>query len=68
MASERNLECELAKAIRSIGSREVPGFGSSDCGCSSHLFRLGSSPRTDPAFIELILRFRHIVALAPVFP
>jgi sugar fermentation stimulation protein A len=65
VASERNLECELAKALRTIGGREVPGFGSSDCGCSSHLFRLGSAPRTDPAFIGLVLRFRHVVALFP---
>ncbi|MDX9959644.1 MAG: DNA/RNA nuclease SfsA [Spirochaetia bacterium] len=68
VASERNLECELAKALRSIGGREVPGFGSSDCGCSSHLFRLGSAPRSDPAFIGLILRFRHVLALFPVLP
>jgi sugar fermentation stimulation protein A len=65
VASEKNLECELANALRSIGGREVPCFGSSDCGCSSHLFRLGSAPRTDPAFIRLILHFRHVVALVP---
>jgi sugar fermentation stimulation protein A len=66
VASERNLECEMAKALGDIGGRAVPGFGSSDCGCPSHLFRLPAAPRTDPEFIALMLRFRHVVALNPV--
>jgi sugar fermentation stimulation protein A len=68
VASERNLECRLSAALRTIGGQEVPGFGSSDCGCISHLFRFGAAPRTDPAFIQLILYFRHVVALAPDLP
>ena len=63
VASERNLECDLAEAVRSIGGREVPGFGSSDCSCSSHLFKLDMAPRTDPRFIALMARFRHVIAL-----
>ncbi len=31
-------ECEVANAIREKGLREIPGFGSSDCSCTSHLF------------------------------
>jgi sugar fermentation stimulation protein A len=66
VASERNLECELAAALRTRGGREVPGFGSSDCGCGSHLFLLPAAPRTDPEFIALMAHFRHVVALNPV--
>jgi sugar fermentation stimulation protein A len=66
VASERNLECGLATALRGIGGQEIPGFGSSDCGCRSHLFRLGLAPRNDSRFIDLILHFRHIEALGPV--
>lgn len=65
VASERNLECDLATALRAIGGREVPGFGSSDCSCSSHLFQLPAAPRTDPRFIALMARFRHVIALEP---
>jgi sugar fermentation stimulation protein A len=65
VASERNLECALAAALRSIGGREVPGFGSSDCSCSSHLFKLDMAPRTDPRFIALMAHFRHVIALEP---
>jgi len=34
-ATTRPLECGLSSAI---GGRNVPGFGCSDCGCTSHLF------------------------------
>jgi sugar fermentation stimulation protein A len=63
VASERNLECGLAKALGAIGGRAVPGFGSSDCGCGSHLFLLPAAPRLDPEFIALMAHFGHIVAL-----
>jgi Uri superfamily endonuclease len=33
--TEERLECRLAKAL---GGEDVPGFGSSDCNCLSHLF------------------------------
>jgi sugar fermentation stimulation protein A len=56
-ASER-LECGLARAVEQIAQTAVPGFGSSDCSCSSHLFRFGSDPRKNKTFIDLLLDFR----------
>jgi Uri superfamily endonuclease len=38
--SER-LECALARAV---GGEPVPGFGSSDCDCGSHLFQFPADP------------------------
>jgi Uri superfamily endonuclease len=35
------LECRLAEAL---GGESVPGFGSSDCSCSSHLFYRHRNP------------------------
>jgi sugar fermentation stimulation protein A len=53
-----DLECALAAAVRELAGAEVPCFGSSDCGCRSHLFRFGEDPRRLPAFQALIQRFR----------
>lgn len=40
--SDRKIECELAKSMEKIGGKHlVKGFGSSDCGCASHLLYLG---------------------------
>lgn len=38
--SEKNIECSLARRLRSLSgvSEPIPGFGSSDCRCRSHLF------------------------------
>jgi Uri superfamily endonuclease len=35
------LECRLAEAL---GGEKIPGFGSSDCDCSSHLFYRHGDP------------------------
>jgi Uri superfamily endonuclease len=42
----RRLECEWRAALAGIrGAREPwPGFGASDCGCTSHLLRFGRLP------------------------
>jgi Uri superfamily endonuclease len=40
MTGER-LECRLAAAL---GGENIPGFGSSDCDCSSHLFYRRRNP------------------------
>jgi len=37
----RREECRIAKKINSIGS-PIKGFGSSDCKCKSHLFKLNN--------------------------
>ncbi|MBP1909716.1 GIY-YIG nuclease family protein [Methanolobus bombayensis] len=36
--TDRAVECELAGKLQSGLKNLIPGFGSSDCGCSSHLF------------------------------
>ena len=60
--SYRNLECELAEALENLGGQGVPRFGSSDCRCKSHLFYFPAPPLENPAFLELLLRFRHKAA------
>jgi sugar fermentation stimulation protein A len=58
----RNLECELAGALKNLGGQGIPRFGSSDCSCESHLFYFPEPPIKNPAFLELLLRFRHLKA------
>jgi sugar fermentation stimulation protein A len=42
--TSKGVECKVSKAIASKPfSNEVPAFGSSDCSCNSHLYRLDSS-------------------------
>jgi Uri superfamily endonuclease len=55
----RRLECAWSAAARSLrGAREIPGFGASDCRCSSHLVALPRLPR--PAAFR-----RHLHSLDP---
>ncbi len=61
--SPLRLECRLAREVSRIAAGWVPGFGSSDCGCPSHLFRFAAPPLGEPAFLEALLRFRHRFAL-----
>jgi sugar fermentation stimulation protein A len=63
IASYRNLECELAAALRETGGIGIDRFGSSDCGCISHLYHFTGPPLEDPIFVDLLLRFRHREAL-----
>jgi sugar fermentation stimulation protein A len=53
-----NLECGIAWALGKITEWSVPGFGSSDCGCRSHLFAMNDDPLHTPAFIRLLMHFR----------
>lgn len=48
--SDVDIECSLAERIRSMpgASEPIPGFGSSDCRCRSHLFLID-----DAAYQEL---------------
>jgi sugar fermentation stimulation protein A len=62
ICSYRNLECDLAGALENLGGTGVPGFGSSDCNCKSHLFYFRDKPLKNPAFIDLLLHFRHVEA------
>ncbi len=53
-----DLECQLSKAIGTITPRAIPGFGSSDCNCPSHLFYMDHNPLKDASFIDTLLHFR----------
>jgi sugar fermentation stimulation protein A len=61
--SYRNRECDLARDLEGLGGQGVPGFGSSDCHCDSHLFYFPGPPMGNRAFVELLLRWRHREAL-----
>ena len=52
------LECELAQALKKISHWEIPGFGCSDCSCSSHLYGMSKDPIHEPVFISLLQHFR----------
>ncbi|MGE5173462.1 MAG: DNA/RNA nuclease SfsA [Betaproteobacteria bacterium] len=53
-----NLECEIATALGSAVEWTIPGFGSSDCDCDSHLFGMAEDPVHTRSFIELLQYFR----------
>ena len=55
----RDLECPLAADMAVAADGSVPGFGSSDCNCSSHLFYFRHYPVRTEAFQEVMLRYRH---------
>ncbi|MCE1157102.1 MAG: DNA/RNA nuclease SfsA [Spirochaetia bacterium] len=57
--SYRNLECDLAAALGSMGGKAIPRFGSTDCGCESHLFRFDTDPMKKRAFLDILFLFRH---------
>lgn len=52
------LECALAGKMEKITEWTIPGFGSSDCSCPSHLFALASNPFQSPDFLKVIQYFR----------
>jgi sugar fermentation stimulation protein A len=62
--SRHDLECALAGEVAALADGSTPGFGCSDCSCSSHLFRFATDPLTDRRFLDLLLHYRHTVALA----
>lgn len=53
-----DLEHELAGAISVIADWQIPGFGCSDCSCTSHLFGMQEDPLHLPQFINLLQYFR----------
>lgn len=52
------LECSLAHAVSAFSEGSVPGFGSGDCTCESHLFRFSHDPLLLPEFQEMLLYYR----------
>ncbi len=53
-----DIECDLALALKGIAHWTIPGFGSSDCSCESHLFGMVDDPLHVPAFIAMLQYFR----------
>jgi sugar fermentation stimulation protein A len=56
--SSTRLECEIAEALSRIAGWDIPGFGSSDCSCETHLFGMGRDPLHSEDFHNLLQHFR----------
>jgi sugar fermentation stimulation protein A len=56
--SSARLECEMATTLRGISRWRIPGFGSTDCNCETHLFGLTADPLCLPEFHSLLQYFR----------
>lgn len=57
-----DLECSLAQDIARHADGEVPGFGSSDCSCSSHLFFFHDNPLQRREVLDTLFFYRHVLA------
>jgi sugar fermentation stimulation protein A len=56
--SSARLECDIAKALLRIAHWRIPGFGSTDCGCDTHLFGMSIDPLHSEEFHQLLQYFR----------
>jgi sugar fermentation stimulation protein A len=56
--SSVSLECALARELRKIADWPVPGFGSSDCSCPTHLFGMKINPFFSSEFMGFLQYFR----------
>lgn len=56
--SRTPLEHEIALAVNRIADWSVPGFGSSDCFCETHLFAMHDNPIHSHKFLDLLQYFR----------
>jgi len=56
--SQDSLECAIARAVSKIAEWKIPGFGSSDCLCPSHLYGMAQDPLQSAAFISLLQYYR----------
>ncbi len=52
------LECAIAGMMENIADWSVPGFGSSDCSCRTHLFGMRDNPIGSDRFISLLQEVR----------
>jgi len=53
-------ECGLSRKIRSIGGKVIlKGFGSSDCGCESHLYYFSKNPIKNIKFSVLFKDYKN---------
>ncbi len=53
-AGGRPGECGLAAGLAALGGKPVPGFGSSDCRCGSHLLHFSENPMERDRFWDFI--------------
>lgn len=65
--SSERLECDIARAVAGLARDRLSGFGSSDCSCESHLFRMPGNPLEQESFHDLLAWFR-MDRLAPEGP
>jgi sugar fermentation stimulation protein A len=56
--SSDRLECEVARRMSQIAEWSIPGFGSTDCSCKTHLFGMASNPIQSEDFQKLLQYFR----------
>lgn len=56
--SSEPIECKLSKELKNLYYEEIPEFGSSDCGCNSHLYCTDKDPFQDEKFINVLLKYR----------
>jgi len=56
--SVNRIECDIAREVKKVADNLIPGFGSSDCRCESHLFYFKEDPNFKEDFLEIILNFR----------
>ncbi|HDD40040.1 MAG TPA: GIY-YIG nuclease family protein [Nitrososphaeria archaeon] len=56
----KTYECEIARIISELGSKMFRGFGSSDCRCPSHFFKIGRE------FNEIISEISNQIKAQPV--
>jgi sugar fermentation stimulation protein A len=56
--SSERLECEVARGMSQIAEWSIPGFGSADCSCETHLFAMAANPIQSEDFQKLLQYFR----------
>jgi sugar fermentation stimulation protein A len=56
--SSARLECGIGKAFSEIAEWAIPGFGSTDCSCNTHLFGMSKDPLLSEKFHNLLQHFR----------
>jgi sugar fermentation stimulation protein A len=56
--SSERLECEIASSLSGVADWSVPGFGSTDCLCDTHLFGMSNDPLHSEDFHKLLQYFR----------
>jgi sugar fermentation stimulation protein A len=53
-----DLECELTRSLKNLSDWAIPGFGSSDCRCKSHLLGMKHDPLRSGLFHSVLGYYR----------